>query len=144
MKSTLLKTIVALSLLSVLAACSSDDSSSSNSGYVQLYNGSYNSPYTRLFVDDTERSGADFGDVSTRHNYSSGEYELSFEYVDANDSYITIDEETIKIKNDQTQLLVMNGDFAEPIFTELSVPTSSDEDEFNVGFSTMTKITGLV
>ncbi|MCO6354707.1 hypothetical protein GBO14_08245 [Pseudoalteromonas shioyasakiensis] len=134
MKSTLLKTIVASSLLSVLAACSSDDSSSSNSGYVQLYNGSYNSPYTRLFVDDTERSGADFGDVSTRHNYSSGEYELSFEYVDANDSYITIDEETIKIKNDQTQLLVMIGDFAEPIFTELSVPTSSDEDEFNVGF----------
>lgn len=134
MKSTLLKTIVATSLLSVLAACSSDDSSNSNSGYVQLYNGSYNSPYTRLFVDDTERSGADFGDVSTRHNYSSGEYELSFKYVDVNDSYITIDEEAIKIKDDQTQLLVMNGDFAEPTFTELSVPSSSKEDEFNVGF----------
>ena len=134
MKSTLLKTIMASSLICVLTACSSDDSSGSDSGYVQLYNGSYNSPYTRLFVDDTERSGTNFGDVSTRHNYSSGEYELSFEYIDANDSYITINEDTINIKNDYTQLVVMNGDFAEPTFTELSIPTSADEDDFNLGF----------
>lgn len=134
MHRPLFKTVLITTLAATLAACSGDDSSSSNSGYIQLYNGSYNSPYTRLFVDETERSGTYFGDVTTRHNYSSTSYDVSFEYVDANDSYITIQEESVSIKDDQTQLWVMSGDFSEPNFTELDVPTSSDEDEFNLGW----------
>lgn len=133
MTHPLFKAALPLSLLSVLAGCGGSDSTSST-GYVQLYNGSYNSPYTRLFVAETERSGADFADVTTRHNYSTGTYDLSFEYIDANDSYITISEQEVSIKGDKTQLVVMSGNFDEPTFTELSVPTSSDADEFNLGF----------
>ncbi|MGO3300072.1 MAG: hypothetical protein ACTILD_05035, partial [Pseudoalteromonas sp.] len=35
---------------------------------------------------------------------------------------------------DTTQLIVMSGDFAEPTFSELSIPTTSDEDVLNLGF----------
>lgn len=128
-----LKTAFIITFCAVLTACSDDDSSA-QSGYVQLYNGSYNSPYTRLFVDDIERSGTEFGDVSTWHNYSTGNYDLSFQYLDANDSYITIYEQTVSISDDTTQLIVMSGDFAEPTFSELSIPTTSDEDVLNLGF----------
>jgi len=137
MINSLLKTALPLSFVAILASCSSDDSTG-DSGYIQLYNGSYNSPYTRLFIDETERSGADFADVTTRHNYSNGSYEVSFEYLDANDSYITISDQDITIKGDKTKLIVMSGDFAEPTFTELSIPTTSDTDEFELGFFNIT------
>lgn len=133
MTNPLLKVALPLTLLGVLSGCGSDDSASST-GYVQMYNGSYNSPYTRLFVEETERSGADFAEVTTRHNYSTGTFDVSFEYLDANDSYITISDQEISIKGDKTQLVVMSGDFAEPTFTELTVPISSDTGEFNLGF----------
>ncbi|MBB1453523.1 hypothetical protein WNY79_10565 [Pseudoalteromonas sp. AS84] len=133
MTNSLLKAALPLSLITILSGCGSDDSSSST-GYIQLYNGSYNSPYTRLFVEETERSGADFADVTTRHNYSTGTYDVSFEYLDANDSYITISDQEISIKGDKTQLVVMSGNFDEPTFTELSVPITSDTGEFNLGF----------
>ena len=133
MTNSLLKAALPLSLITILSGCGSDDSSSST-GYIQLYNGSYNSPYTRLFVEETERSGADFADVTTRHNYSTDTYDVSFEYLDANDSYITISDQEISIKGDKTQLVVMSGNFDEPTFTELSVPISSDTGEFNLGF----------
>ncbi|EAW28790.1 hypothetical protein ATW7_03887 [Alteromonadales bacterium TW-7] len=137
MTNPLLKVALPLTLLSVLSGCGSDDSASST-GYIQMYNGSYNSPYTRLFVEETERSGADFAQVTTRHNYSTGTFDVSFEYLDANDSYITISDQEISIKGDKTQLVVMSGDFAEPTFTELTVPISSDTGEFNLGFFNIT------
>ncbi|MDP2484175.1 hypothetical protein [Pseudoalteromonas marina] len=137
MTNPLLKVALPLTLLGVLSGCGSDDSASST-GYVQMYNGSYNSPYTRLFVEETERSGADFAEVTTRHNYSTGTFDVSFEYLDANDSYITISDQEISIKGDKTQLVVMSGDFAEPTFTELTVPISSDTGEFNLGFFNIT------
>lgn len=137
MTNSLLKVALPLTLLGVLSGCGSDDSASST-GYVQMYNGSYNSPYTRLFVEETERSGADFAEVTTRHNYSTGTFDVSFEYLDANDSYITISDQEISIKGDKTQLVVMSGDFAEPTFTELTVPISSDTGEFNLGFFNIT------
>lgn len=102
----LIKTALITTCCAILSACSGDDSSTSNSGYVQLYNGAYNSPYTRLFIDDIERSGSEFGDVTTRHNYSVNNYDLSFQYLDANDSYITINEQTVSISDDKTQLMV--------------------------------------
>ena len=134
MRGPLFKTALTTSLLATLTACSGDDSSSSKSGYIQLYNGSYNSPYTRLFIEDAERSGTDFGGVTTRHNYSANNYDVSFKYLDANDSYITISEKAVSVKDDMTQLWVMNGDFSEPTFSELSVPTGSDEGAVNLGF----------
>lgn len=137
MTNSLLKAALPLSLMSILVGCGGSDGSS-DTGYVQLYNGSYNSPYTRLFVDETERSGTNFADVTTRHNYSTGTYDLSFEYLDANDSYITISEQEVSIKGDKTELIVMSGNFDEPTFTELSVPISSDTDEFNLGFYNIT------
>ena len=137
MTNPLLKVALPLTLLGVLSGCGSDDSASST-GYIQMYNGSYNSPYTRLFVEETERSGADFAEVTTRHNYSTGTFDVSFEYLDANDSYITISDQEISIKSDKTQLVVMSGDFAEPTFTELTVPISSDTGEFNLGFFNIT------
>ena len=137
MTNPLLKVALPLTLLGVLSGCGSDDSASST-GYVQMYNGSYNSPYTRLFVEETERSGADFAEVTTCHNYSTGTFDVSFEYLDANDSYITISDQEISIKGDKTQLVVMSGDFAEPTFTELTVPISSDTGEFNLGFFNIT------
>ncbi|MGB0945794.1 MAG: hypothetical protein ACPGUG_03125 [Pseudoalteromonas marina] len=137
MTNPLLKVALPLTLLGVLSGCGSDDSASST-GYIQMYNGSYNSPYTRLFVEETERSGVDFAEVTTRHNYSTGTFDVSFEYLDANDSYITISDQEISIKGDKTQLVVMSGDFAEPTFTELTVPISSDTGEFNLGFFNIT------
>jgi hypothetical protein len=137
MTNPLLKVALPLTLLGVLSGCGSDDSASST-GYIQMYNGSYNSTYTRLFVEETERSGADFAEVTTRHNYSTGTFDVSFEYLDANDSYITISDQEISIKGDKTQLVVMSGDFAEPTFTELTVPISSDTGEFNLGFFNIT------
>ncbi|MFP3424600.1 hypothetical protein [Pseudoalteromonas sp. SIMBA_162] len=137
MTNPLLKVALPLTLLGVLSGCGSDDSASST-GYIQMYNGSYNSPYTRLFVEETERSGADFAEVTTRHNYSTGTFDVSFGYLDANDSYITISDQEISIKGDKTQLVVMSGDFAEPTFTELTVPISSDTGEFNLGFFNIT------
>ncbi|MFU2509932.1 hypothetical protein [Pseudoalteromonas sp. ASV78] len=134
MRYPLFKTALTTSLLATLTACSGDDSSSSESGYIQLYNGSYNSPYTRLFIEDAERSGADFADVTTRHNYSTNNYDVSFKYLDANDSYITISEKAVSVKDDMTQLWVMNGDFSEPTFSELNVPTGGDEGSANLGF----------
>lgn len=130
----LLKTAFTVTFCAALAACSGDDSSSGQSGYVQLYNGSYNSPYTRLFIDDIERSGTEFGDVTTRHNYSTNNFDVSFQYLDANDSYITINEQTVSISDDKTQLMVMSGDFEEPTFNEFSIPTGSDEGVINLGF----------
>ena len=46
MTNSLLKAALPLSLMSILVGCGGSDGSS-DTGYVQLYNGSYNSPYTR-------------------------------------------------------------------------------------------------
>ncbi|MEM5549739.1 hypothetical protein WNY63_03175 [Pseudoalteromonas neustonica] len=134
MNTPLFKIALTTTLITTLTACSGGDSSTSKSGYIQLYNGSYNSPYTRLFIDDAERSGTDFGNVTTRHNYSTNSYDISLQYLDANDSYITIKEQTVDVKDSVTQLLVMNSDFAEPAINELSVPTTSDDGKLNLGF----------
>ncbi len=118
----------------LLSACSGDSDSTTVSGGIQLYNGSYNSPYTRLVVDEVERTGADFGDVSTRHSYASGSYKVSYQYQDESDNAVEIQSADIKIRGDQKQLIVMSGDFSDPTITELSIPVTNNDDDFSLGF----------
>ena len=122
----------------VLAGCGSNSSSSNNSGYIQFYNGSYNSPLTTLVIDDIVRTGGEFGDVSTRHSYQPDTYEVSYEYQNDDGDYKSIYEQDIKVHSDQKQLVIMTGDFAEPSFTEIAIDdveeADSDKDLFNLAF----------
>jgi len=121
-----------------LAGCGSSSSDSNNNGYVQFYNGSYNSPETILVVDDIVRTGGEFGEVSTRHSYQPDTYEVSYEYKNDNGDYKSIFEQDVKVRSDQKQLMIMTGDFETPTFTEISIDdveeADSDDDLFSLAF----------
>ncbi|PAJ76171.1 hypothetical protein CJF42_01450 [Pseudoalteromonas sp. NBT06-2] len=121
-----------------LTGCGSSSSDSNNNGYIQLYNGSYNSPKTFLFIEDVQRTGSKFGAVSTRHSYQSDTYEVSYEYQNDDGDYKSIFEQDVKINSDQKQLIIMTGDFAEPTFTEISIEdvdeSNSDDELFSLAF----------
>jgi len=121
-----------------LAGCGSSSSDSNNNGYVQFYNGSYNSPLTTLVVDDIVRTGGEFGEVSTRHSYQPDTYEVSYEYQNDDGDYKSIFEQDVKIRSDQKQLMIMTGDFEAPTFTEITIDdvdeADADDDLFSLAF----------
>ncbi len=119
-----------------LAGCGGSSDSNSN-GYIQFYNGSVDSPSTTLFIEEIQRTGAEFGQVSTRHSYEPATYEVSYEYFDDNNEYISLFKNDVQISSDHKKLIIMTGPFEDPKFTEFDIEnkdTSIDDDNFSISF----------
>lgn len=136
-------TLTALSSALLLVACSSSDDSTSSNGAVQFYNASFNSPATYVVVDDTIRSSAAFGEVSTRHSYNAGEYQLNLAYKNDNNDYVDVfdEDKTINIEGDQKKLWLLSGDFNQPETNEFSITDYDEDDKFKLGVINTTSVT---
>lgn len=130
---TLLKKSSVLLLTALLAACSDSDESS-GTGYIQMYNASSNSPNVYLEIDDVIRTGAGFGQVTTRHNYNNDDYELNYLYINDNDDYISLleDNDTLSIKSDVKHLKVLAGDYNEPQIKQFEIAEFDEDDKFQL------------
>ncbi|ATD00662.1 hypothetical protein [Pseudoalteromonas spongiae] len=119
--------------ISMLAACGSSDDSS-GTGFVQMYNASANSPTVYLEIDNTVRTGATFGEVTTRHNYNHDDYALNYVYLNDNDDYIPLlsDDDTLAIKSDVKLLKVLSGDYSEPRIDEFAISEFDGEDKIQI------------
>lgn len=130
---TLIKKSSVIILTALLTACGSSDESS-GTGYVQMYNASSNSPNVYLEIDDVVRTGAGFGQVTTRHNYNNDDYELNYLYINDNDDYIALldDNENLSIKSDVKHLKVLAGDYNQPQIKQFEIAEFDKEDKFQL------------
>ena len=119
----------------LLSACGGSDDSSSGTGYIQFYNASANAPKVFLEIDDAVRTGANFGNVTTRHSYNNENYELDYQYLNDNNDYVSVfdNTEVLTIENDEKTLKVLSGDFSNPQIHSFQIPEFDEEDEFKIG-----------
>tara|TARA_R110002167_G_scaffold252662_1_gene458961 strand:+ start:95 stop:454 length:360 start_codon:yes stop_codon:yes gene_type:complete len=111
--------IFSLLLLSLLSACggsSDEDDDVYVDSYLQFYNGSANSAATLIAeVDGNTLGNATYGDASGLITSESGEVDLEFYRIDADDQKVTLEEVTVDLSDGEKVLMMtwFNG-FAYP------------------------------
>jgi len=133
-----------------LTGCGGSDN---DTGYIQLYNGSANSPEIYVTIDQYDdddfdektHSGVAFSNVSARVEYDADNYDLELawqdEYNDKNDLESIYDAQ-IKIKNDVVKFVVIAEDIKAPNILSYELPVrdddekedDSDDELFNIRF----------
>lgn len=122
--------------LTLFGCGSSDDS---NTGYIQLYNLSPNSPGIYLTIDQYDDddytsktySAISFAKMSRRYSYDPDTYDIELawqsEYnnaYDLNDIYAN----PLKIKSDNTSFMVVAGDIKDPSILIYDIPVRDDDE----------------
>jgi hypothetical protein len=133
MKNAFLSPLL-LSLL-LLSACGSDDDGDDTfaDSYLQFYNGSANSAATLMAeVDGNTLGTATYGDASSLITAESGEVELEFFRIDADDQEVTLEEMTVDLSDGEKVLIILSGDYESPAFTEHRYTRESLEDHFRL------------
>ena len=128
---------VAIGLLALigLSACggSSGGSSDYSYAYIQFYNASPNGANVEMReVDGDSFGSAQFGDTTSMYSMENGEIELEFIRTDADDQEVLIDTYTVNLKNGEKTLIVMSGDFSNPVITHYSYERETMEDHFRL------------
>lgn len=122
--------------LTLFGCGSSDDS---NTGYIQLYNLSSNSPGIYLTVDDysdddySEQtySAITFTNISSRFAYDPDTYDIELAWQSEYDSQydlVNIYENPLKVKSDTTEFIVIDGDIKEPSILIYELPVRDDDE----------------
>ncbi|MFT4938513.1 MAG: hypothetical protein ACI88A_001541 [Paraglaciecola sp.] len=110
--------------------------------YLQFYNGSANSATTFMGeVDGGTLSSAAYGDSSSLISAESGEVELEFYRMDADDQEILLEELTATLADGEKLLLVLSGDYESPTINEYRFEREELEDHFRLfGTSVITDV----
>jgi hypothetical protein len=134
MKNFLLPTLL-ISMLQ-LSACSSssdDDDEVFADAYLQFYNGSANSAATLVAELDGNTLGtATYGDASGLITAESGDIDLEFFRIDADDQEVTLGEVTVDLSDGEKVLMILSGDYENPTFTEYRYIREDLEDHFRL------------
>lgn len=127
------------SLLFSLALFGCGSSDDSNTGYIQLYNLSANSPGIYLTVDQYDDddysektySAIAFTKMGSRFAYEPDTYDIELawqsEYNNQYDLEV-IYEEPLKVKSDTTEFIVITGDIKEPNIIVYEIPVRDDDE----------------
>ena len=128
---------VAIGLIALLglSACggSSGSSTDYSYAYIQFYNASPNGANVEMReVDGDSFGSAQFGDTTSMYSMEKDEYELEFIRTDSDDQEVLIDTYTVDLKTGYKTLIVMSGDFSDPIITEYQYERETLEDHFRL------------
>ncbi len=134
MKNFLFPTLLVTVLqLSACSSSSDDDEKVFADAYLQFYNGSANSAATLLAeVDGNTLGTATYGDASALITSESGEIELEFFRIDADDQRVILDEVTVDLSDGEKVLMILSGDYENPSFTEHRYIREDLEDHFRL------------
>ena len=65
-------------------------------------------------VDGNTLGTAKYGDASSLINSKSGEVELEFYRIDADDLQVTLEEVTVRLSDGEKVLMILSGDYESP------------------------------
>lgn len=137
------RTLLLTSLLAtgaLLTGCSGSDDDGSDSGSIQLYNGSTNGPTLTLTIEDVARTSAELGDVTSTHAYNTGDYDVAIQYTNDQGNLTDIYSSDISIQNDEKALLMMYGAIENQQVLQLDLPFhNTDEDTFTLQLVNITE-----
>ncbi|WP_448548521.1 DUF4397 domain-containing protein [Thalassotalea fusca] len=117
--------------MGLLAGCNSSDSDGSNAGYIKMYNASVNSPAVQMVIDDYTYPDVNYAEATSYYELASDDYTVEVQWQSDEDSFETIFEQSVDIKNDNTQLMVVSGDFNAPKLTVYQYEDESPDDDDN-------------
>jgi len=140
MKSTLPQALLLLTSLFGLAACGGSDSDDSSypQAYIQFYNGSANSAYTYIELDDDSLGGADYGDSTSVYSSDSGDKELELYRLDSNSQRQNLYTETLQLSTTEKALVMVSGDYQAAEVVVHKIERKDDyEEEFDLYFTSM-------
>lgn len=127
---------VALGLIALLglSACGGSDSSSDYSyAYIQFYNASPNGANVEMREEDGDSFGsAQFGDATAMYSMDNDEIDLEFIRTDSDDQEVLVANYTVKLKYGVKTLIVLSGDFDNPVINEYSYERETMEDHFRL------------
>ena len=134
MKNFLLPTLpILMMLLSACGSSSDDEEEVFADAYLQFYNGSANSATTIMAeVDGNTLGSAPYGDASGLITADSGEVELEFFRIDADDQKVTLEEVTVDLSDGEKVLMILSGDYETPSFIEHRYKREELEDHFRL------------
>lgn len=127
-----------ISLLSVLLLSACGGSSDNNDtefvdSYLQFYNGSANSAATLIAeVDGNTLGTATYGDASGLITAESGDVDLEFYRIDADDQKVTLEEVTVDLSDGEKVLMILSGDYEAPSFIANRFKREDLEDHFRL------------
>ena len=127
--------VIGLIALLGLTACGGSDSSSSDYSYayIQFYNASPNGANVEMReVDGDSFGSAQFGDTTSMYSMEDGDLELEFIRTDSDDQEVLIDEISVNLRDGYKTIVVMSGDFSNPVFTTYSYQRETMEDHFRL------------
>jgi len=129
-----------------LTACSSssdDEEEVFADAYLQFYNGSANSAATFMAELDGNTLGtATYGDASSLITSESGEVELEFFRIGADDQQVILEEVTVGLLDGEKVLMILSGDYENPSFTEHRYEREDLEDHFRLFATSVMSGTG--
>ncbi|NDV91739.1 DUF4397 domain-containing protein [Alteromonas sp. 345S023] len=127
---------VALGLIALLglSACGGSDSSSDYSyAYIQFYNASPNGANVEMREEDGDSFGsAQFGDATAMYSMDNDEIDLEFIRTDSDDQEVLVGNYTVKLKYGVKTLIVLSGDFDNPVISEYTYERDTMEDHFRL------------
>jgi hypothetical protein len=125
--------LLSILLLSACGGSSDDDEVVYVDSYLQFYNGSANSAATLIAeVDGNTLGTATYGDASGLITSESGEVELEFYRIDADDQKVTLEEVTVDLSDGEKVLMILSGDYETPSFIENRYTREELEDQFRL------------
>jgi hypothetical protein len=134
MKKLLLLTLL-ISIFQLTACSNSSDNKEEVfvDAYLQFYNGSENSAATNTAeVDGITLGTATYGDASGLITSESGELDLEFFRIDADNQDITLQQVTVDLSDDEKVLMILSGDYESPSLTAHLYIREDLEDHFRL------------
>ena len=93
-------------------------------------------------VDGNTLGTAKYGDVSSLINSESGEVELEFYRIDADDQQITLEEVTVRLSDGEKVIMILSGDYESPSLIKHRYIRESIEDPFRLFATSVISGTG--
>ncbi|WP_105254448.1 hypothetical protein [Pseudoalteromonas sp. T1lg75] len=118
--------------LVTLSGCGSSSDGNSDSGSIQLYNGTINGPTMTLSIADVARTTADLGDVTSTHNYTADDYDYAIQYSNDQGNLVDIIGDTLSIVDDTKTLLMMYGNIEDKKLISVDLPYREASDMFSL------------
>ena len=135
MNKYLIARLVSMSLIVGLTGCgsSSDSDTQYTESYLQFYNGSASSALTYMRDDDgTELGSVSFADATSLYSLESGEMNLEFYRIDADDKEIVIANKTVNLADGDKTLIILSGDYEEAELSEQQFDREELDDHFRL------------
>ena len=93
-------------------------------------------------VDGNTLGTAKYGDASSLNNSKSGEVELEFYRIHADDLQVTLEEVTVRLSDGEKVIMILSGDYESPSLIKHRYIRESIEDPFRLFATSVISGTG--